>query len=203
MRNQALFIKKNPFRYELHVLIMACGLAMIGLVTTSFWQFPVLMAVAWLRLMFICRGNFNGGSDNMTFVILTGIVLGKVKGEPTGLTYVALLSVSSYLFAGWVKVLTPEWMNGVALHGFLRLSPLQLSSWEEKKLSPKITPILSRGFLFIECTFPFALFNPWLTYGYVGAAVLFHLLNARWLGLNRFFWVWISTFPALIWFSSE
>jgi hypothetical protein len=37
----------------------------------------------------------------------------------------------------------------------------------------------------------------------LGIAVLFHLANACLFGLNRFVWVWIAAYPAILWLQSR
>ena len=57
------------------------------------------------------RGAFNGGSDFMTLVGLTGLLIAHLvgaAGQPewgwkAGLGYVTLQTVSSYFVSGWVK----------------------------------------------------------------------------------------------------
>ena len=34
----------------------------------------------------------------------------------------------------------------------------------------------------------------------LGLAALFHLANAVLFGLNRFFWIWMTAYPSILWF---
>lgn len=202
LRHQALFFRKNPYSCEFYFLFLIAFLSLIGLLVSEATSFVVLYALTWTRMMVIARGNFNGGSDNMTFVVLTGILIARfTRQESTGLIYIALLSTSSYFFAGWVKARKSEWWQGRSLMGFLRLSPLRLRPWQLKLGSEKSSYYLSRVVLFFECSFPLALLHPALTWLYLVGGTCFHIVNFRFFGLNRFFWVWLSTYPALLWFT--
>ena len=48
----------------------------------------------------------------------------------------------------------------------------------------------------IESTARLLIFSPSL-------ATLFHLGNALLFGLNRFFWIWLAAYPALLWFQQR
>ena len=67
-------------------------------------------------------------------------------------------------------------------------------------------PILARlgawSFTVWEGSFPLALLNVRWAWLFCSVAALFHLLVFRFFGLNRFFWAWLSTFPAVIYCAS-
>ena len=160
------------------------------------WWFPsdrIFGYLLWLRLfaslaLFLCPanalvwlliaitlltairfgGSLNGGSDAMTMVVLSSRLV------PWGRTYLAVQLTLSYFVAGLVKLRLPEWRNGRALTALTGL-PAGLS-WPA---------------LLWECSFPLAWFCP-APYLTVGA--LFHLINTRRLGLNRFFWIWLAAY---------
>jgi len=57
--------------------------------------------------------------------------------------------------------------------------------------------------ILFELSFPLALMTQPTLIAALLIAALFHLSNACLLGLNRFFWVWISAYPVLIWFQDR
>jgi hypothetical protein len=119
-------------------------------------------------------------------------------GWRAGLWYVALQSVTSYFVSGWVKLLRPEWRNGSALPAFLDsgvYGPLPEHSVFRK---PAVARALSWGFTVWEGCFPLALLDVRLALGLCASAVVFHFLVFWYFGLNRFFWSWLATFPAVI-----
>ena len=184
-------------RLVLSVLLMAGLLPPMG---------ALLLFLIALVLLMRWRGAFNGGSDFMTLVGLSGLLLAHGLGALTdpelgwraGLWYVALQSVSSYFVSGWVKLLRPEWRNGSALPAFLDsgvYGPLPERSVFRR---PAIARAVSWGFTVWEGCFPLALLDVRLAIGLCASAVVFHFLVFWYFGLNRFFWSWLATFPAVI-----
>ena len=168
-----------------------------------------LFAMA-LLLLLRWRGAFNGGSDFMTLVGLTGLLLAHVLPAFTqpatawhgALWYVTVHSLSSYFVSGWVKWLRPEWRSGRALTVFLDngvYGPLPEKSmfrW------PRLAMLCSWSFMLWEGLFPLALLDFRLALVFCAIAAVFHFLVFWFFGLNRFFWAWLSTFPAILYCAS-
>ena len=120
-------------------------------------------------------GTLNGGSDYMTVVALSSRLI------PWGDTYLAVQLTLSYFVAGIVKVRQKEWRTGRAL-----TTLTGLPGW------------MAWPVLLWECTFPLAWFGHGLCVAYLTVGVIFHLANAKVLGLNRFFWIWLAAYPSLL-----
>jgi len=157
-------------------------------------------------LLFRWRGAFNGGSDFMTLVGLSGLLLaqtGQALGHAeTGWTaclwYVALQTISSYFVSGWVKLLRPEWRSGAALPIFLDsgvYGPLPPDSLFRR---PRVARAVSWIFTLWEGCFVLALLDQRIALAYCASALAFHFLVYWYFGLNRFFWAWLASFPAVI-----
>ena len=196
-------MRPGPYRAMLLVRLLMSLLLMAGLLPLIGALLLFLIALA---LLMRWRGAFNGGSDFMTLVGLTGLLIAHGVGALTtpelgwraGLWYVALQSVTSYFVSGWVKLLRPEWRNGSALPAFLDsgvYGPLPERSVFRK---PALARALSWGFTVWEGCFPLALLDVRLALGLCASAVVFHFLVFWYFGLNRFFWSWLATFPAVI-----
>ncbi|MEY3666079.1 MAG: hypothetical protein RLZZ153_2261 [Pseudomonadota bacterium] len=164
-----------------------------------------------LLLLFRWRGAFNGGSDFMTLVALSGLLLGHILalifdsqlGWRAALWYVALQSLSSYFVSGWVKLMHPGWRSGAALPVFLNTGvygPLPLSS---PFRHPLVARICAWAFTIWEGLFPLALLDVRLAVLFCAVAALFHGLVFWFFGLNRFFWAWLATFPAILYVASS
>jgi hypothetical protein len=165
----------------------------------------VLFAMA-LVLLLRWRGAFNGGSDFMTLVTLTGLLIAHGVGAVTtpelgwraGLWYVTLQSITSYFVSGWVKLLHPSWRTGRALPQFLDTGihgPLRSDSAFRR---PTVARVASWSFTVWEGLMPLALLDPRLAVVLCAVAGGFHFWVFRFFGLNRFFWAWLSTFPAIV-----
>ena len=170
----------------------------------------VLLFLMALLILLRWRGAFNGGSDFMTLVGLTGLLLAHVLGLFTdaanawrvALWYVAVQSLSSYFVSGWVKLMRPEWRSGRALTVFLDnavYGPLPANSIYRQ---PRLAMLCSWGFIGWEGLFPLALLDVRLAAMFCTFAAVFHFLVFWFFGLNRFFWAWLSTFPAILYCAS-
>ena len=185
-------------------LAMALVLGHIGLIGALLhFAIAVLLLLRW-------RGAFNGGSDFMTLVAITGLVLAHgvgglsnaALGWQAGLAYICLQTVSSYFVSGWVKLLRPEWRSGRALTLFLDTGvygPLP-----EKSLfrNTTLAKMCSWSFTLWEGCFPLALLDLRLAWVFCAVAAIFHGMVFAFFGLNRFFWAWVATFPAVLYCAS-
>lgn len=164
----------------------------------------VLILVRW-------RGAFNGGSDFMTLVVLTGLTMAHALGAwgdaalggRAGLWYIALHAITSYFISGWSKVFRPEWQSGQAMTVFLNgavYGPLPAGH----PLRRRVPALLgSWAFILWECASPLALIGPIQAAGFCAVAAGFHGLVFWFFGLNRFFWAWLCAFPAIVWCAGQ
>jgi hypothetical protein len=164
----------------------------------------VLMLLRW-------RGAFNGGSDFMTLIVLTGMLIAQCMaqaGDPelgwrAGLWYISLQTVTSYFMSGWVKLLQPQWRSGEALVVFLNgaiYGPLPGCHLLSR---PLLARAAAWAFIVWECCFPLAFIGPFPALFFCATAVVFHFLVFWFFGLNRFFWAWLATFPAILGCASQ
>lgn len=171
----------------------------------------LLLFISTLVLLIRWRGAFNGGSDFMTVVVLTGVVIaqvaalfvGTVLAWKAGLWYITIHTMSSYFLSGSVKLLSSDWRNGRALPYFLDgavYGPLHEDSLFRKK---PIAILCSWGFIVWECSFPLVLAGPAWAILWCLCAALFHFLVFWHFGLNRFFWAWVASFPAIMYCSTQ
>lgn len=167
--------------------------------------------VSNLAVLIRWRGAFNGGSDFMSLVVMTGILIAQVASCFTsadvawraGLWYITIQSITSYFMSGSVKLLKPEWRNGSAMTIFLNASvhgPLSAGHWLRK---PWLAVVGSWSFIAWECAAPLALLDARMAVVFCLIAALFHFLVFWFFGLNRFFWAWIATFPPIVWCAGQ
>jgi hypothetical protein len=171
----------------------------------------VFLFVGNLLILIRWRGAFNGGSDFLTLVVLTGLLISQVVGAlgnaqlgwQAGFWYIAIQAITSYFMSGAVKLLRREWRNGSAMTIFLNgaiYGPLSVTHPLRNKW---LTLMGSWGFIVWEILFPFSLLDPRLAAVFCAVAALFHFLVFWFFGLNRFFWAWMCSFPAIIWCSAQ
>jgi hypothetical protein len=183
-------------------LLEVC-VASLGFFLLSPWVWVTLFV---FRLI-ICirfRGTFNGGSDMMVLVVLTGLII--ISFAPTirllnlGFIYVTVHVLYSYVRAGLAKISQREWRNGTAIAEFLNRSLFEDVQNLSVKMSPHLYFVRGLAFLAIifELTVPLALLGSQYTVVFATLAILFHFINFFLFGLNRFFWAWIAAWPAIL-----
>ena len=177
----------------------------LGLQTA--WISLILLLLA-LAILMRFQGPYNGGADRMSLLILVCLCL--VHIAPTegwqemAFGYLAVQLVLSYFISGWVKVVNSEWRNGRALRDVFQFSAYPVS--EELRLwaqSPRLLLTMSWSVMLFELLFPFALLSSASLMLALVIAASFHLANAFLFGLNRFFWIWITAYPSIIWFQQR
>ena len=187
------------------IALISLGLQGANLVNVTF------LFVSNLAVLIRWRGAFNGGSDFMTLVVLTGLLISQwlafwdepELGWRACFWYVTIQSMTSYFVSGAVKLLRPEWRNGSAMTIFLNAAihgPLQEKHWLRK---PGLAAIGSWTFILWECAAPLALLDTRLAVVFCAIAALFHFLVFWFFGLNRFFWAWVASFPAILWCAGQ
>jgi hypothetical protein len=105
--------------------------------------------------------------------------------------------------SGSVKLLKREWRDGRAMTIFLNAAihgPLKPNHWLRK---PWVAMISSWSFILWESAAPLALLDARLAMVFCTIAALFHFLVFWYFGLNRFFWAWLATFPAIVWCAGQ
>ncbi len=177
-------------------------LLMFGVQTD--WVLALLLLLG-LAMLHRFQGPYNGGSDRMSLLIL--ICLTAVHFAPSSqwqelaFGYLALQLVLSYFISGWVKVVNPEWRSGRALRDVFQFSAYPVSeSLREWSNSPRMLFAMSWGVMLFELLFPFALFSKTSLIVALVITASFHFSNACLFGLNRFFWIWVSAYPSILWF---
>jgi hypothetical protein len=163
----------------------------------------IFLFLTTLLLSIRFRGSFNGGSDYMSLILCMSLILICiflnhpiiVKGT---LWYITLQVTFSYFYAGLVKLKNPNWYNGKAIQTFLSSihynPPKIIVTLLSKNQIAKPISIL---ILIFECTFPIIFISKKLAIIYIVSAFLFHLSNYLLFGLNRFLWIWSSSYICL------
>lgn len=187
----------------------------LGCATSLFWGstpvISVLLFTSNVLLLIRWRGSFNGGSDFMTVIVLTGIVIadlltpvaGEVLAWRAALWYVTLQAMTSYFVSGAVKLLNADWRSGRALTYFLDSSVYGPLPQHSVFRHPTVALACTWSFILWEISFPLSLSGIMPALVFCSIALVFHLLVFRFFSLNRFVWAWSASFPAIIYCASQ
>lgn len=165
----------------------------------------LLLFVLGLVMLHRFQGPYNGGSDRMSLLILFCLCLTYFSPnkfwQELAFGYLALQLIFSYFFAGWVKIVNPEWRSGRALSDVFQFSVYPVSeslrNWAQ---SPRLLFAIGWGVMVFELLFLFALLSQISLIIALFIAASFHFANACLFGLNRFFWIWLAAYPSILWF---
>jgi pimeloyl-ACP methyl ester carboxylesterase len=145
------------------------------------------------------------GADQVAFLTQALSAIGRAgRNQPrlvdACLWFIALQSVLSYTVSGWAKLPSETWRSGRALPGITRTRTYgDRAVWQLMDRFPKLTRTTAHGVLALECGFPAVFLGRGrLAPPVLLAAATFHLVNARVMGLGRFFWSFLSTYPAVL-----
>ena len=201
------------FMPRVHQLHLVLRLLAAGVLAVQGASLPLMLFlfVGNLLILIRWRGAFNGGSDFLTLVVLTGLLISQVVGAlgnpelgwQAGFWYIAIQAITSYFLSGSVKVLRREWRNGSAMTIFLNGAIYGPLSAHHPLRNKWLALIGSWSFIVWEMLFPLSLLDPRLAVVFCAVAAVFHFLVFWFFGLNRFFWAWMCSFPAIIWCSAQ
>ncbi|RYY75759.1 MAG: HTTM domain-containing protein [Gammaproteobacteria bacterium] len=174
--------------------------------------YPAIIECALLVLtgilLYRFQGPYNGGSDCMTALVLLCLFLSHVAPttfwQEIALGYLAFQLCFSYFQSGYIKVINRDWRNGQALKDVFSITAYPVSELTRRfGQLPRIMLVMSWLVILFELVFPLSLSSQISLILALIVAGLFHLANACLLGLNRFFWIWLSAYPILIWFQNR
>jgi hypothetical protein len=146
----------------------------------------------------------NDGSDQMSFITLTAAAIAKLfpndeRAEEAILRFIAFQANLGYAASGAIKLASRTWRSGRAITGVFRTQTFG-DKWfyEMSKLHPAIPKLIAWAVIAGELSFPLTLISPKpVARTILGITHVFHIANARFMGLNRFVWAFGATYPAI------
>jgi len=195
----------------LHNRIMyVCRIALsLGVLigASSIW-FLLGLAVISLAMLHYYNGPYNGGSDKMSILVLSCVLLAHISGteqlKHAAFGYLAAQLTLSYFVSGWVKLINAQWRSGQALQDVFAFSAYPVSkSLRNLAHYPVLLRSMSWTVIGFEVLFPLALLSTETLIVALVIGAVFHLANACLFGLNRFLSIWLSAYPALFWFQMQ
>ena len=154
------------------------------------------------------QGPYNGGSDCMSALVLLCLLLSHIVPtkfwQEIALGYLAFQLCFSYFQSGYIKIINADWRSGQALHDVFAITAYPISENIRRLAhSSRLMLIMTWLVILFELAFPLSLLNQTTLIIALIVAACFHLANACLFGLNRFFWIWLSAYPILLWFQAR
>jgi hypothetical protein len=172
--------------------------AVAGLATGSAWAAPAALAVCLLGALVHIRLVYGlDGADQMQNVVWAGLALyaaapGGVLGD-AALAFVAIQVGLAYLTSGIAKAISPEWRSGAAIRGILATHSYGGSGLARRCRGSRLSRAACWGVIGFEIGAPLvALAGGLALVAVLAAAVVFHASIAIVMGLNDFFWAFVS-----------
>jgi len=186
------------------LLVLRVAMILVAMLAPTTQLFLFLFGTQ-LFILIRFRGAFNGGSDYLTTLALALVWISHSFPQNPWVSQICLLYLGlqvclSYFISGLAKLKVPAWRSGRALSEFLQSSKYLIpKSWQNRaRDNSALLRVGSWSVLAFELSFPIALLDPRLCWLWMTAGIFFHLMNYRIFGLNRFFWIWIACYPALL-----
>ncbi len=199
-------VATEPATTALHVAKVAASAVLLSPVRSRRWRATADATVAVSGLLMYPRHHYGtDGSDQVNFLVQSAAAIARAAGVRTRVVDAALWAVAaqatlSYAASGWVKIAGSSWREGSALEGITRtLTYGDADVWRAVRRFPRSARLLGTAVLALECSFPVVYAaggRPARTY--VGSALMFHLANARIMGLGRFLPAFASMHPAVL-----
>ena len=154
------------------------------------------------------QGPYNGGSDCMSALVLLCLLLSHIVPtkfwQEIALGYLAFQLCFSYFQSGYIKIINADWRSGQALHDVFAITAYPISENIRRLAhSSRLMLIMTWLVILFELAFPLSLLNQTTLIIALIIAACFHMANACLFGLNRFFWIWLSAYPILLWFQAR
>lgn len=202
------------FGFSGSVIINVVRMGCCILLPLPFMADPLLKAlllgvVAVLSLLFLFRNTVgNDGADQMGMIVCVTLLIAYLANDPfiykAGLVFMASQSILAYVISGVAKACSAKWRNGIAVfqimntrgYGNPRIAASLSKAPRWVNLLACWSIILPESFFFLSVLQPQPYLPIFLTWG-----LLFHVYNAVVMGLNNFFWAFITTYPAIIYLS--
>lgn len=157
------------------------------------------------------RSNYGlDGSDHFAFINYAAATLEKLfpndrQAREYALAFIAFQSCLSYFTSGSVKLTSPVWRNGEALTGIFRTQTYgDKFFYDLLKDRAGMTKLLAWAVMVAEAAFPLVVLMPKpIARLFFLSGMAFHVGNAKFMGLNRFFWSFVATYPAVSYFTRD
>lgn len=167
----------------------------------------LIFFVFLLQLLFNIRSKLSlSGADQMRTILLFGFSIMSLNAKDyynIGVLFIVIQMYVSYFFTGYNKLKSSSWNRGKGLILVMN-NDLFGNRTIQKFLIDRgrvFNIILCWGIILFQLLFPLFASMQWSMYYILIIGVIFHLSLAVISNLNDFFWIYISAYPIIIYFT--
>lgn len=146
--------------------------------------------------------NGGDGAEQLGAISHAAASLGRVGGgrnKDLAIAFIGWQTVLSYFVSGFTKTFGREWTNGTALERVIRTHTYgDARFYRFLRRHPRVGQLLTYATVLIETAFPVLVLHRITRKPALCIMGLFHLANAKYMGLGRFFVSFVSTYPAVV-----
>jgi hypothetical protein len=171
---------------------------------------PLIGIILLILLLLHFRNPYGGdGSDQMKVIVLVSLFIFYISPDlivkQFAIFFICFQALLSYFTSGFAKLVSPVWRGGEAMRGIMNTM-----GYGNKVISrllvknAKLSKVICWSIIVFECIFPLLVFtgvNSAIIFIVIG--IMFHLSIAIFMGLNNFFWSFVSTYPAILFFANN
>lgn len=188
--------------------LLAAILLISHLLPRLSWLFVVILLLTSL-LSHLRNAYGLDGADQMHVIVLASLTIFSLSPDSLVksccLSFICFQALLAYFTAGVVKARSSIWRGGTALRNILQTSRFRNDTGVRiLRKHPLLSQSLCWSVMMFECTFPLLVLMGTRTCLLVlVAGILFHLSVALVMGLNSFFWSFVATYPAILFFANR
>lgn len=193
--------------WQFRALIFLRFILSVALLLSAFFKFYsfILVFTIFLLLMLTQIRNPFGldGAYQMNLVVLFALSIATLSGIYSQISSVCLCFIAgelilSYFIAGLTKMISPIWRKSHALPAIFSTKTYGHAGVFQLVMNNEIIcAVLSWPVFIFEMLFILSLFSGPLCVFFCIIGFSFHFFNAIFMGLNTFFFAFLSTYPAL------
>jgi hypothetical protein len=199
------------FSYPYYLCLVALQLVVAILIISHLFtslSLPFVVVIFLVHLLSHLRNRYGlDGSDQMQVILFASLAIFYLSSDPLvkqcSLWFICLQALLSYFTAGCAKVRSAAWRGGTAMSDIMNTTSFGSQGFAQVLTQkPLLSKMMCWAVIVFECTFPllaFAGVGP--CFVFISVAILFHLSTAMFMGLNSFFWSFVATYPAILFFS--
>lgn len=197
-------VAKESVTTALHASRLVAGALLVSQVKDNRLRAAANLYLSGTQILLYPRHLYGtDGSDQVSFLVQAAAGIGRAGGTDTtrraAIEFIGAQTALSYCAAGIAKVPGADWRSGDALVKIMRTQTYgDEQFYALLRQHPVLARMLCHSVLALEVGFPLLMLKKGR---YIDAGLLamgsFHVANARLMGLSRFAWAFLSTYPAL------